>query len=76
MTILKHGDLKPRHFSCDICGCKFVADLSDYEIDLFDNTLRVCSECSRICMWIELKDAPLFYESKLIDKELRHDDGT
>ena len=30
MKILKHGDLKPRKFTCANCHCEFVADQSEY----------------------------------------------
>ena len=30
MKILKHGDLKPRKFTCTKCGCEFVADITEY----------------------------------------------
>lgn len=30
MKILKHGNLKPRKFICQDCGCEFVANISEY----------------------------------------------
>lgn len=45
MKILKHGDLKPRHFTCDRCGCEFVADLSEYWACSADTILVSCPEC-------------------------------
>ena len=30
MRILKHGDLRPRKFECDVCGCEFVAETDEY----------------------------------------------
>lgn len=30
MKILKHGNRKPRKFTCPNCGCEFVADTTEY----------------------------------------------
>lgn len=30
MKILKHGNLNPRKFVCDQCGCEFVVNLKEY----------------------------------------------
>lgn len=39
--IIKHGNLKPRKFTCKNCDCEFVADVMDY-----------CAyECNGTPMW-------------------------
>lgn len=30
MKIIKHGNMKPRSFTCDRCGCEFVAEVNEY----------------------------------------------
>lgn len=34
MKILKHGNLKPRKFTCWNCGCEFVANTTEYCITM------------------------------------------
>ena len=55
MKILKHGDLKPRKFICKTCGCEFVAEMGEYEIDrdIFQPNKEVtydiaCPDCAKI----------------------------
>lgn len=43
MKILKHGNLKPRKFICQDCGCEFVADISEYS--LYPGTAWYYSDC-------------------------------
>ena len=45
MKILKHGDLKPRRFTCKNCGCEFVADMSEYEVAYCDHEKCYCVDC-------------------------------
>lgn len=32
MKIIKEGVLRPRHFTCHICGCEFIADPDEYTV--------------------------------------------
>ena len=44
MKILKHGDLKPRKFTCHECDCEFVANIKEYKI--IDRWIYTyCPEC-------------------------------
>ena len=44
MKILKHGNLRPRKFTCRYCGCEFVANIKEYT--MFDNWIYMnCPEC-------------------------------
>lgn len=46
MKILKHGNLKPRKFVCDQCGCEFVANAKEYSQYTHDGvTLWTYSDC-------------------------------
>lgn len=54
MMILKHGDpdrlRKPKNFTCDACGCVFVAERQEYttrQVDYDGSTIyeAVCPEC-------------------------------
>ena len=46
MQIIKHGNLKPRHFVCKYCGCEFVADMREYKTAANgDNFFVDCPEC-------------------------------
>ena len=67
MKILKHGDLKPRKFTCRTCGCEFVANRDEYGSysiycpDTLDN-IEVCRVyCPDCGMFVE-QDAPLYKE--------------
>ena len=63
MKILKHGELKPRHFTCSRCSCEFVADMSEYEI-FCDGFLVNCPECHATIT----ENAPLYKEP--VNKEM------
>ncbi len=44
MKILKHGNLKPRKFTCGYCGCEFVANAKEY--DVFESLISMrCPDC-------------------------------
>jgi hypothetical protein len=49
MMILKHGNLKPRKFVCDQCGCEFVANAKEYGQYKYEGkvlwTYADCPEC-------------------------------
>lgn len=54
MMILKHGDpdrlRKPKNFTCDACGCVFVAERQEYttrQVDYDGSTIyeAVCPDC-------------------------------
>lgn len=30
MKIIKHGNMKPRIFTCIVCGCEFIAEVNEY----------------------------------------------
>lgn len=49
MRIIKHGNMKPRIFTCGTCGCEFVAEVNEYRtVSLYGNTLyheAHCPEC-------------------------------
>ena len=67
MKILKHGDLKPRKFTCKTCDCEFVANRDEYgsysinRPDTLEN-IEVCRVyCPDCGMFIE-QDAPLYKE--------------
>lgn len=49
MMILKHGNLKPRKFVCDQCGCEFVANAKEYGQYTYKDkilwTYADCPEC-------------------------------
>lgn len=32
MKIVKEGVLKPRHFTCHICGCEFITEPGEYTV--------------------------------------------
>lgn len=48
-TILKHGYLKPRKFTCGICGCEFIAEATDYTAITSNNKIlwytTTCPDC-------------------------------
>lgn len=46
MKIIKHGNLRPRHFYCRRCGCEFVADIGEYTVAASgDNFFVKCPDC-------------------------------
>lgn len=45
--ILKNGELKARQFKCKICGCEFVADVSDYDVLLEGGYITKCPWCNK-----------------------------
>ena len=62
MRIIKHGTLPERNFTCETCGCEFVANCKEYDRDDFPNyhalyktRFRViCPDCgSEIINYIE-----------------------
>lgn len=66
MKILKHGDLKLRKFTCDDCGCEFVADKTEYEIyefqapkNLITTYMVICPDCS-LPISVHGDEAPLY----------------
>lgn len=47
MQIIKHGNLKPRYFIFNYCGCEFIADKSEYTASASgDNFFVYCPECN------------------------------
>ena len=72
MKILKHGDLKPRKFTCSKCGCEFVADMTEYNEATYTDSWVEFEICCPMCKYWATKkgnDAPI-YEGKIIDKNL------
>lgn len=67
MKILKHGDLKPRKFTCSKCHCEFVADMTEYYSREYDYPLGdrgihyhvTCPDCKREVIK-DSKQAPLY----------------
>ena len=49
MKILKHGNLRPRKFTCWHCDCEFVADVSEYRTTIVNGSAlwhsAFCPEC-------------------------------
>lgn len=39
MKILKYGNLPPRKFVCNKCGCEFVMDMNEYSIIMSKDTI-------------------------------------
>jgi hypothetical protein len=62
MKILKHGKLKERKFTCKICGCEFIADISEYHIHLQDGYSVQCPDCKKYTKYDE-SEAPLCIEA-------------
>ena len=71
MKILKHGDMKPRKFTCTNCYCEFVADQSEYGTYRYSQGtspiryLVACPDCN-YDLDVAHYDAPL-YEDETID---------
>jgi len=54
MKILKHGNMKPRKFTCLNCGCEFVADTTEYNMTTAQGiVLWYRTECPECCNWTE-----------------------
>jgi hypothetical protein len=62
MKILKHGKLKERKFTCKICGCEFIADISEYRFSLADDFMVCCPDCKKEACYYE-SEAPLCIEA-------------
>lgn len=46
MKIIKHGNMKPRKFTCLNCGCEFVANTTEYwTVECDDSILFWKSDC-------------------------------
>ena len=46
VKILKHGNLKSRKFTCNICGCEFVADMYEYDtVSQFNQVVYYIAQC-------------------------------
>lgn len=49
MEIIKHGNLRSRHFTCPRCSCEFIADASEYWQTEYAGTIlwyqARCPEC-------------------------------
>lgn len=59
MEIIKHGYLHPRRFTCEYCGCEFIADKSDYIECASQTSCYVdCPDCNHN-LWFDYKDAPI-----------------
>ena len=84
MKILKHGDLQPRKFKCSNCGCEFVADKREYDVQVYctyegnlESYYVDCPDCM-YRVFARLGDAPIYNENinntlnnkltKIIDK--------
>lgn len=66
MKIIEHGNLMPRLFTCKCCGCKFVADMKEYQIAINESAFFVsCPECSNKHMKIEEQYAPLYDQKEI-----------
>ena len=48
MRILKHGDLKDKCFTCDACGCEFIANMNEYSFDGYNTFEVVCPDCNTV----------------------------
>lgn len=72
MKILKHGDLKPRKFTCPKCGCELVANMMEYtRIHVEDGYCICCPECMHYI--IASTDEALLYKedpNKTLDAKL------
>ena len=64
MKIIEEGILKPRYFTCRICGCEFIAEPGEYDLAATDESVIVyyytrCPKCrfntnnSRELEWYE-----------------------
>ena len=42
MIVLKHGKLKSRKFTCNSCGCEFVAKVTEYSTYESDGNILWC----------------------------------
>ena len=49
MKILKHGNLRPRKFTCLNCGCEFVSNVTEYDTTMSHGIAlwhsSYCPEC-------------------------------
>lgn len=58
MRVIKHGDMKPRKFTCLNCGCEFIANTTEYCAIQVDGKIMFwtceCPECSVITSKSEL----------------------
>lgn len=64
MRIMEEGILKPRYFTCRVCGCEFIAEPGEYTIAITDEAAiayyyMCCPKCccntnkSRELEWYE-----------------------
>ena len=60
MRILKHGNLKPRKFICQSCGCEFIAEAHEYSTTMANGIIlwhtADCPDCANSTTTSELWD--------------------
>jgi hypothetical protein len=61
MQILKHGELKERKFTCKICGCEFIAGISECNIHLPNGYGVKCPDCKKYTAY-DKSEVPLCIE--------------
>ena len=47
MVIVKHGNLKEEDFTCERCGCEFIADMTEYKESYSNHERYYIIQCPR-----------------------------
>ena len=69
MVIVKHGNLKEEDFTCERCGCEFLADMTEYKESYSNHEMYYiikCPDCNTVVYKLIGSMRDKFYNTNLI----------